>query len=200
MWSFSPDKLVTDKSRSTNKASPKPEPKRDQPEKAPAKKVNEEPPAKEERRNQKPKQRGKPRGDKRDKWTYIPKEEGSFQALPPGITEQKPIIEEEKVDSDDEAYQNFIAGSINVAGIKSNQKAVIGNVAPIEPKMIHLKQQPGEIDKTFWKDLDTLMSILEAKGHISDGSLECKLCKKKCKSNVKLLQHCWELHKDALSD
>lgn len=215
MWSFSPEKVAVKSPRPHQSSAPK---RRedfewvpDSAETKPSMDTEKNSADNTEGKSQRGKPKGKGKGDRprNDKYkndrpkrtyTYVRKEEAENpQALPPGITEQ-PVQRMDETDPDDEAFQHFIAGTINVAGVKSNRKAAIGDLAPIEPAMIQSKQQAGEIDRQFWKDLDALDSILKAKGKIDEGSCTCKICAKTCKSTVKLLQHCWELHKDLLAD
>jgi hypothetical protein len=99
----------------------------------------------------------------------------------------------------------FIAGSIQSNGIAPRERVDIPDVAPIRAAKVEARQPAqvaAAIDKQFWADLDRLDACLRATGkvEITDGEFRCKICKKKYNSDVRLLEHCWELHRDLLDD
>jgi hypothetical protein len=106
-------------------------------------------------------------------------------------------------DDDDLDSVRFIASGIRVDGVSGRDERVEhGPVVPIAPAMLQAREQPSDsIDKQFWTDLDRLEALLRATGKIetSDEEFLCRMCRKKCKSNVYLLQHVWEQHRDQLA-
>lgn len=73
-------------------------------------------------------------------------------------------------------------GPISVDILKSNEK------------------KQSEINKQFWKNLDTLIAILSStkKIEVEDGKYFCKTCNENFVSYEFLLEHCWNEHKSAL--
>jgi NDP-sugar pyrophosphorylase family protein len=89
-------------------------------------------------------------------------------------------------------------GSEN-GGVRNGEPAGTGHIVPA---MLQVKKKMGGVvGEEFWRDLDALDAALRANGKIEtgDGEFFCKMCKKRCKSNVYLLEHCWEQHRDELS-
>jgi hypothetical protein len=104
-------------------------------------------------------------------------------------------------DDDDTDYFRFIASDIRADGVVLRDERV--ELAPIAPTMLQAKAPPGAaIDQQFWQDLDSLDALLRATRKIEEtgDGFWCRICKKKFKSGVRLLQHCWELHRDQLGD
>lgn len=105
-------------------------------------------------------------------------------------------------DDDDDDYCNFIASTIKSDGIQNSQKAAISDISPInivQPK----GSSEAEIDSKFWSKLDTLDCNLQARKKITDptkGEFTCLICKKSCKTYVKLLKHCWENHQNEIDN
>lgn len=73
-------------------------------------------------------------------------------------------------------------GPISVDILKSNEK------------------KQSEINKQFWKNLETLIAILSStkKIEVENGKYFCKTCNKNFVSYEFLLEHCWDEHKSAL--
>ena len=65
--------------------------------------------------------------------------------------------------------------------------------------MFNEKKQT-EINKRFWKNLDTLIAILSSTKKIEtdNGKYFCKTCNENFVSYEYLLEHCWNEHKSAL--
>lgn len=128
---------------------------------------------------------------------------GAQKAKSPHHVQAVPKPKEADIEEEaDEEYSRFICETVESKGLVLDQKAEVGDIAPIDPKMFQTKsQQNSEIDKNFWKDLDALDAILHASSKVETdkGEFKCNICQKKYKSCVKLLQHCWNTHKDQLS-
>ena len=110
-----------------------------------------------------------------------------------------PAPEEEK---EDERYLQTIAGTINLQGMESSHDVPVGEIKPLDISRLQTKQEAtgGGVDAQFWHQLDRLDVMLHAQMRVdTDGEkCMCNICRKNCKSYVKLLQHCWETHKDFL--
>ena len=110
-----------------------------------------------------------------------------------------PAPEEEK---EDELYLQTIADTINLQGMESNHDVPVGEITPLDISRLQTRQEAagGGVDEEFWHQLDRLDVMLHAQMKVdTDGENSgCLICKKNCKSYVKLLQHCWETHKDFL--
>jgi len=64
------------------------------------------------------------------------------------------------------------------------------------PSLVQAKEHEA-VSRVFWKDLEGLDAIMRARGRIvvADGRFTCKICNAEFPTSVKLLQHCWGLHK-----
>lgn len=113
----------------------------------------------------------------------------------------QPKEEEENINSEaDEDYMNYIASTIDVKGMASKDTASVSKVLPIQPKMLQTNNTDKEskINGDFWRQLDAMHATLVTMNKIEteNGAAKCVICNKNCKTIVKLLQHCWEHHKD----
>jgi hypothetical protein len=104
---------------------------------------------------------------------------------------------------EDERYVQFIAGSIQSVGIAPPRNHV--EIAPIRAAKVEARRPApvaAAIDRQFWDDLDRLDACLRAtrKIYVADGEFKCKICRKKYNSGVRLLEHCWEVHRNLLDD
>jgi hypothetical protein len=119
-------------------------------------------------------------------------------AMPPGPADD----EDEDSDSEERRRARRLASApmpIPVARVpRPERKPAPEPAVPIDPGVV---QGKAGIDKGFWKQLDALDGILRANGLVStdNGQYLCNMCKKEVKSWVKLLEHCWENHRDRLA-
>lgn len=109
------------------------------------------------------------------------------------ITQTEEIGHEE----DDTDYCDFIASTINGSNLQLRDQVQVTKISPIETQMIQQKEN-NEIDAAFWRQLDMLEALLRANNQIStdNDKFICNMCQKNCKSSSKLLQHCWDNHKE----
>jgi hypothetical protein len=127
-------------------------------------------------------------------------------AAPPPPPVPTPPEDSDLIDAEeDEAYTQFIAGSIQSEGIAARDRVDIPDFAPIRAAKVEGRQAApavASMDKQFWADLDRLDACMRATGKVdtTDEEFKCKLCKKKYNSAVRLLEHCWELHRNLLDD
>jgi hypothetical protein len=123
-----------------------------------------------------------------------------FPPAPSTPDDSDPVDAEE-----DESYVQFIAGSIQSDGIVPRDRVDSPDLAPIRAAQVEARQAApvaAAIDKQFWADLDRLDACMRATGKVdmADGEFKCKICRKKYNSAVRLLEHCWELHRNLLLD
>jgi hypothetical protein len=111
------------------------------------------------------------------------------------------LPEPERIDEEDREYEQFIASSIDGKGVDVKTDDVkLGELRPLDPERFQTKESGGAINDSFWGKLEVLLAYLESQGKVEIGEkYYCCTCKKKFGSFVKLLQHCWETHKDMIS-
>lgn len=98
-------------------------------------------------------------------------------------------------------YQSITPNAQEEASDKTNKQKEKVTFAPISADMLKSnKKKQTEIDKRFWKNLDTLAAILSStkKIEVEDGKYFCKQCNENFVSYEFLLEHCWNEHKSAL--
>jgi hypothetical protein len=110
-------------------------------------------------------------------------------------------------DEGDEAYRQVIASSIVSDGLKVNLDQVnVVRLEAVEAGMVQVKEEGCCVCEKFWKDLDALHMFLTTTRKLDDnnGKYICKVCNssgktKDYKSIVRLLEHCWTVHKDTIA-
>ena len=131
---------------------------------------------------------------------------GNFMPVPQSIDDGPPGFEQQNVpteeeDPDDAIYVNSIASSIRTRGLDvSNSDVQIGAISPVNVARAHAPVDDDvTIPKSAWAMLDCLEQKLTILGKISTEPVcECHICRKSCRSYIKLLQHCWNHHREYL--
>lgn len=134
-----------------------------------------------------------PRGSRQPK-NWQPRQQKSRPAPPPQSQEES--REEQK-------YFQLIAGTTDLQGVDTGEAVTVSDFKPIDLSLLQASQPKasgGGVDDDFWTALDGLDSMLHAKEKVDtdEGRAVCNICRKNCKTYVRLLRHCWEKHKDML--
>ncbi|KAH0789656.1 Zinc finger, C2H2 type family protein [Histomonas meleagridis] len=117
--------------------------------------------------------------------------------------EKAPAVDEDLQSEEDEEYTNLIVSTIRTRGIKNNAVATIGEIRPVMIQQNKQESNSENVGKSFWNKLDRLECTLQAKMKISDptsGEFKCNICNKGCHTYIKLLEHCWNNHRNELDD
>ena len=104
-------------------------------------------------------------------------------------------------DDQDDDYCDFISSSINSNGI-GIEKAEISPISPLELNKVKENPKYNEVvvDANFWRQIDMIEALMRGTNKIvfDESKCFCKMCNKECKSYSRLLQHCFEFHKNLL--
>ena len=135
------------------------------------------------------------------RYTWSP--EGETRSQAPAPPPQPPARPTPEMSAEDQRYLQSIAGTIDLHGVETTPTETVSEFHPIDLSRLRTNQPKGTgVDAQFWSDLESLDAVMHAKMKVDTdgGSYMCKICKKKCKTYVKLLQHCWETHKEFLDN